>query len=74
MLICALNTLGFERVFPLRLTRFALSVWEIFVEVWLRRPCLDRSAVFAKASRNLPLRSKRSALSAFFVYAQHASL
>ena len=30
----------------------------------LRRPCLDRFAVFAKASRNLPLRSKRFAVSA----------
>ena len=70
MLICALNTLGFERVFPLRLTRFALSVWEIFVEVWLRRPCLDRSAVFAKASRNLPLRSKRFALSVWEIFVE----
>ena len=35
----------------LRSTRFALSAVEFFAETRLRRPCLDRFAVFAKASR-----------------------
>ena len=41
-----------------------MSALEFFDAIWLRRPCLDRFAVFAKASRNLPLRSKRFAVSA----------
>ena len=72
----ALKTLRCERVFPLRSKRFAVSVWEIFAARHsncsvlsvngkkLRRPCLDRFAVFAKASRIWLLRSKRCALSA----------
>jgi hypothetical protein len=40
----------------------------------LRRPFLDRFAVFAKASRIFPQRSKRFAVSAFSVCAQNASL
>jgi len=54
-------------LFPLRSKRFAvsarelftrtagclaLSALDIFVETRLRRPCLDRFAVFTKASRN----------------------
>ena len=36
---------------PLRSKRFAVSALEVIVETRLRRPCLDRFAVFAKASR-----------------------
>ena len=52
LLSLKLKTLGCERVFPLRSKRFAVSALEFFDAIWLRRPCLDRFAVFTKASRN----------------------
>jgi len=35
----------------LRSKRFAVGALVFFDAAWLRRPCLDRFAVFAKASR-----------------------
>jgi len=51
-LLCAQHGFAFERRIYFALnTASPLSALVFFDAAWLRRPCLDRFAVFAKASR-----------------------